>query len=68
MFAKHELFLGQVKVLKKVVQNMELEMMKEKNRFQRLISKKTAEVKKLTVEVRGSTNLDFLFFLVDCNV
>ncbi|CAK8679807.1 unnamed protein product [Clavelina lepadiformis] len=41
----------EVRILKKVVQNLELEMMKEKNKYQRQISKKTAEIKRLTSEL-----------------
>lgn len=43
--------ISQVRILKRVVQNLELEMMKEKNRFQRAISKKSTEVKRLNNEV-----------------
>nr|CAB3228630.1 coiled-coil domain-containing protein 61 [Phallusia mammillata] len=45
----------EVKILKNVVQNLELEMMKEKNRFQRQISKKSADVKRLTSELNEIT-------------
>lgn len=42
----------QVRILKKVVQNLEMEMVKDKNRYQRLISRKTEEIKRLALEVR----------------
>nr|XP_018666851.1 coiled-coil domain-containing protein 61 isoform X2 [Ciona intestinalis] len=41
----------EVKILKKVVQNLELELMKEKTRYQRQLSKKSTEVKRLNSEL-----------------